>query len=284
MKYNCALVLEGGGMRCAYTNGILDYFIEEDIDFNYVVSVSAGVASALNFVSKDEGRALALTRDYAGDKRVASVRNMFTKGCFFDLNMIFNVLDKEVPFNYEAFKDSTTQMECGCFNLETGDVDYFNKDYLISDKSNKAIIASNSLPLLSKVVTIGPHHYLDGGMRDSIPLNRAIEQGYEKQVVILTNPSTYVREKESSLPLLKTFYHKYPTLIKAMENRHIVYNDMVERINTLEKEGKIFVLRPSVKLNVTRYSSDAATLNEAYDTGRKDAIALKDKLLAYLKE
>jgi len=283
MKYDVALVLEGGGMRCAYTNGILDYFIEQDIDFNYVVSVSAGVASALNFISKDEGRALALTRDYAGDKRVASVRNMFTKGCFFDLNMIFNVLDKEVPFNYEKFHDSSTQMECGCFNLETGDVDYFDKKYLEKDKKNQAIIASNSLPLLSKVQYFNNHHYLDGGMRDSIPLNRAIEQGYNKQVIILTNPSTYVREKESSLPLLKLFYHKYPTLIKAMENRHIIYNQMVERINTLEAEGKSFVIRPSVKLAVSRYSSDAETLNTAYKQGREDAIALKDQLLAYLQ-
>lgn len=282
MEYNCALVLEGGGMRAAYTNGVLDYFLDHDIDFSYIVSVSAGVGCAMNYIAKDKGRALKLSIDYASDKRVISVSNLLFKGGYFNLDTIFNVLDKEVPFNYEQFYKSNAKLELGCFNLATGDVDYFNKEDI--KKDNRCVIASNSLPMLSKIVEYNGQKYLDGGMRDSIPLNKAIEDGYQKQVIVLTNPKEYKRQKESALPLIKVIYHKYPKLIEAMERRHLVYNEMVERINELEAQGKVFVIRPSVKLDVSRYTKDEKTLREAYDQGASDIAKVKDDLLAYLNK
>ncbi|WP_423363002.1 patatin family protein [Mycoplasma sp. P36-A1] len=282
MKYNCALVLEGGGMRAAYTNGVLDYFITNDIDFNYVVSVSAGVGCAMNFIAKNKGRAQFLSTEYASDKRIMSATNLVSKGSYFDLNIIYNVLDKEVPFDYKTFYESSTELMVGCFNLKTGNVDYFNKEYI--KKDNSVVIASSSLPLLSKVIKVNNTPYMDGGMRDSIPLNKAIEDGYQKQVIILTNPADYVRSKESSLFLMKMAYRKYPKLIEAMERRHTVYNEMIERINKLEAENKVFVIRPTIKLEVGRYTKDALTLTNAYNQGATDVAFMKDKLLEYLKE
>ncbi|MDR3215496.1 MAG: patatin family protein [Bacilli bacterium] len=282
MKYEAALVLEGGGMRSAYTQGILDYFIEKDIDFNYIVGVSAGVGCALNFITKQKKRAITLSVDYASDKRVVGLKSFIKHHQFFNLDAIYNILDKEVFFDNEAFKKSSTILKTGCFNLDTGDVDYFDKEDIVDNKD--AVIASNSLPLLSKIVTLNNFHYLDGGMRDSIPLNKALNDGNKKIVIILTNPKEYQRQKESTLWLLRIFYRKYPFLIHAMEKRHLVYNDMVKKINVMENNQEIFVIRPTLKLEVTRYSKDKETLMKAYHQGIVDAQERHQQLINYLRD
>jgi predicted patatin/cPLA2 family phospholipase len=281
MIYNAALVLEGGGMRSAYTQGVLDYFIENDIDFNYIVGVSAGVGCAMNFITKQKGRAIKLGVDYASDKRVVGLQCWLKNRQFFNLDVLYNILDKEVFFDEEAFKKSKTILKTGCFNLGTGNVDYFDKEALVLSKD--PVIASNSLPLLSKIVKINGNKYLDGGMKDSIPLNKAIADGNKKAIIILTNPIDYVRQKESTLWLMKIFYRKYPLLLDAMSKRHIVYNDMVKKINKMADNNEVFVIRPSKKLNVTRYSKDKETLMEAYHQGISDAKANHQALLHYLK-
>lgn len=282
MKYNSALVLEGGGMRSSYTNGVLDFFMEVDIDFTYIVGVSAGVGTGINFVSKQIGRTKTLAFDYSNDKRVVGIRNFLLKGSYFNLDYLYNVLDKEVYFDYDTFKKSNSIFKAGCFNLNKGIVEYFDKKQL--EESNLPLIATSSLPIISKIVKIGDYKYLDGGIIDAIPLKRAIADGNKKFVVILTNPIEYRREKESSLTLIKLLYKRYPNLIKALENRHIEYNNIIEKINEMEASNEIFVIRPSIKLPVTRYSKDIKVLEETYNQGYSDAKRIALDLVNYLKE
>ncbi|MEG0686647.1 MAG: patatin family protein, partial [Erysipelotrichales bacterium] len=199
MKYNAGLVLEGGGMRASYTNGVLDYFMENNIEFKYVVGVSAGIMSGMNYISKQQGRARTLSVDYADDKRTIGVSNLIKHGQYFNLSHIYKVLDKEVFFDYDAFFNNDTIFKIGCFDVATGDVRYFNKNYLKENDTLDPIIASNSLPLLSKIVPIEDKKYLDGGIRDSIPLNISIADGNKKNVIILTNPIEYRRQPESTI-------------------------------------------------------------------------------------
>lgn len=280
MKYEAGLVLEGGGMRAVYTNGVLDFMMENDIDFTYIVGVSAGSGSAMNFVSKQIGRMNKISVDYGNDKRVIGPLNLIKHGSYFNLEFIYKHLDTEVFFDYDAFYNSTTKFYAGCFNVATGDVDYFSKDYM--KKSIEPIIATSSLPLLSKIVTIDGVKYLDGGIRDSIPLNKSLADGNKKNVIILTNPKEYRRKPESSLFLIKILYRKYPKLIEALKRRHTVYNDMIDRIAEMEKNNEVFVIRPTTALGVSRYTQDKESLTKAYNQGKEDAKKMKNDLLAYL--
>jgi predicted patatin/cPLA2 family phospholipase len=280
MKYNASLVIEGGGMRTAYTMGVLDYFMEQDIDFTYLISISAGVGTGMNFISKQIGRSLTFTTDYSNDKRVAGIGTFLKTGAYFNLDFIYNELEKEIYFDEKTFAENESEFKVGCFNMETGDVRYFNKDEII--QSRKPVIASNSLPILSKIVTIDGEKYMDGGIRDSIPLNKSLEDGNQKNVVILTNPSSYRREKEKQLLLIKARYFNYPKLIEAMEKRHLVYNEMLDKITQMESTGEIFVIRPSKDLGVTRYSRDKESLTNAYEQGKIDANTQHQALIDYL--
>lgn len=282
MKYEAGLVLEGGGMRAVYTNGVLDFLMENNIDFNYIVGVSAGSGSGMNFVSKQIGRMNTISVEYGNDKRVIGPANLLKHGSYFNLEYIYKHLDKEVFFDYDAFFNSTTKFYAGCFNLKTGDVDYFSKEEL--KKSLDPIIATSSLPLLSKIVTVDGVKYLDGGIRDSIPLNKSIKDGNKKNVIILTNPKEYRRKPESSLLLIKILYFRYPKLIEALKRRHTVYNDMIDKIAKMEKNNEVFVIRPTVALNVSRYTQDKESLTEAYNQGKRDAKKMKDALLRYLND
>ncbi|MDL2212028.1 patatin family protein [Erysipelotrichaceae bacterium OttesenSCG-928-M19] len=282
MKYNAGLVLEGGGMRSSYTQGVLDYFMENDIDFTYVVGVSAGVGCGMNFISKQIGRACKLSVDYGNDKRVAGFSSFIKHGQYFNLDTIYNKLDKEVFFDNETFAKSDTTFYAGCFNVETGDVEYFDKADMITSKD--AVIASNSLPLISKIVTINDKKYLDGGIRDSIPFNKSLADGNKKNVIILTNPIEYRRKKESTILLISILYFRYPKLIEALKRRHLVYNEMLEKINKMEANNEVFVIRPSIALEVSRYSRDKETLMTAYNQGKADAQRLKGDLIKYLSE
>ena len=282
MKYNAALVLEGGGMRSCYTAGVLDFFMEENIDFSYIVGVSAGCGCALNFISKQIGRACDLSVEYGNDKRVVGINNLLKNKGYFNLEAIYYELDKVVYFDYEKFYASDSRFLVGCFNLEKGVVEYFEKDDL--KKSLAPLIASSSLPLISKKVKIGNNHYLDGGIVDSIPLNKALKDNMEKRVVILTNPKEYVRKPESSIPLVKLLYFKYKHLISALKNRHIVYNEMMKKVNEMEDNKELFVIRPTKPLSVSRYSKDKETLLEAYNQGREDASKQLKALIKYLSE
>ncbi|MDF9867634.1 putative patatin/cPLA2 family phospholipase [Bacilli bacterium PM5-3] len=280
MKYEAGLVLEGGGMRASYTQGVLDFFMENDIDFTYIVGVSAGVGCGMNFISKQIGRACTLSVEYGDDKRVVGIGNLIKHGQYFNLDTIYNKLDKEVFFDYDAFNKSDTTFYAGCFNILSGEVEYFSKKSM--ENSTKPIIATSSLPLLSKIVEINGKKYLDGGIKDSIPLNKSLQDGNKKNVVILTNPIEYRRPKESSLPLVKVLYFRYPKLIEALKQRDTVYNNMLDKINEMEKNNEVFVIRPSKALSVSRYTKDKETLMEAYNQGKSDAKNKKDLLIKYL--
>lgn len=278
MKYDAALVLEGGGMRGAYTQAVLDVFIEHDIDFSYIVGISVGSGNAMSFMSKQKGRTFDLSLNYSHS--MVGLKQLFKHGSYFNLDRLFNELDKELFFDYDAFKQNDSQFYVGAFNVETGKVDYFDKASI--EKSNDPAIASSSLPILNKMKRIGDNKYFDGGLVDAIPLNKAIEDGNEKIVVVLTNPLEYVRKPESSLKLIKIIYRKYPKLIEAVANRHIGYNALLDKLNEMERNKEIFVIRPDDFLPVSRYTTDQEKLVATYEQGIHDTESKIADLIKYL--
>ncbi|MGL4774401.1 MAG: patatin-like phospholipase family protein [Clostridium sp.] len=276
-----SLVLEGGGMRGVYTAGVLDFFLDENIDIKYCVGVSAGACHGASYITKQKERNYRINIDYIDDKDYLSIRNLIKTGSLFGMDMLLKRIPRELdPFDYEFFKKCNCDFVVGTTDCHSGKPCYFNiEDF---NKSDAIMQATISLPMVAKIVKHKGMELLDGGISAPIPIKKAIEDGNEKHIVILTQHEGYRKKKTSSLSLLKLMYRKYPKLIKAMENRHILYNETLEFIKKLEENGECFVIRPSSPLEVGRFEKDKERLREIYRIGYEDGKALKKELLKFL--
>ncbi len=276
-----ALVLEGGGMRGLYTAGILDYFIENNIHFDTVTGVSAGALFGVNLLSEQKGRVLNYNVKYINDKRYMSIKSLITTGSFVNKEFCYDVIPFELDiFDFDTYKNATSDFYAVVTNIETGLAEYIK----ISDlkKDMDYLRASGSLPFISKPVEINGKKYLDGGIANSIPFEKALEDEYDKIVVILTRPKGYRKVKGNSL-LSKLVYRKYPNFEKALNNRYLNYNRQIEKIEELEKDGRIFVFRPSEHIEINRLEKDTKKLTQMHKLGLSDARDLYDKLIDYMQ-
>lgn len=277
-----SLILEGGGMRGVYTAGVLDLLLDEDIDIKYCVGVSAGACNCISYISKQKKRNYRVNLNYIRDKRYLSFSNLIKTGSAFGMDMLFNLIPNELePFDYEGFKNSGAKFIVGATNCETGLPEFYN----ISDfdlDGYGAIKASISLPLVAKVVDFDNKNLMDGGIAAPIPIQKAIDDGIEKHVVILTQHKGYRKSKNKMMPIIKRKYKKHSGLITAMENRYKVYNNTLEQLEELEEQGKCFVIRPSSPLEVSRFEKNKEKLEIIYNKGYEDAEKLVGDLRRFL--
>jgi len=283
MNNKIGLVLEGGGFRGLYTAGILDYFLEQDIQFPYVIGVSMGANNACNYLSKQIGRSLDVPYRYINDKRYFSYWRLFTRGQLFGMDFIFNDIPKElVPFDYQTFENSPTKLVFVATDCNSGEPAYFiNSDI---DISLSALEASISLPFASKKVKLNGQELLDGGISDPIPFQTAFDDGCEKVVVILTQPEWYRKEASNFKLMGNLFYKKYPKLIQALQNRHMVYNQQIEELQKLQQQGKAFIIQPKDKLPISRIEKDKEKLKETYQYGYKQSCEFIEHLMEFINE
>ncbi len=276
------LVLEGGGMRGLYTAGVLDAFLDAGIAFDYVIGVSAGACNAVSYLTGQRGRNYHVNIDYINDKRYMSVQNFLKDGCLFSEEMMFHKIPKElIPFDYEAFRQSKVSFVACCTSCLTGKPVYHRVDDLEADY--KPVLASMSLPLVSKMVSYHGDLLLDGGMADPIPAEKALHDGCDKLVAVLTREKGYRKSPESTLKLAKVFYRKYPKLVKAIADRHILYNAQLDLCRKLEEEGRAIVINPDEKVSIKRTEKDVQKLDALYHLGYKDAKRQADAIKVFLK-
>lgn len=274
------LVLEGGGMKGVYTAGVLDFFLDEEITFDAVYGVSAGACCACSYLSKQKGRSYHSMTDYIGDPDYASKRSLTKTGNYFNKDFIYRRLpDELLPFDYKTAFENPCKLYATVTNVETGKAEY----HLCLDyhKDIEYVCASSSLPLLSEIQTIDGKSYLDGGLSDAIPFQEA-KKNASKCVVVLTKPAHYQSTKQNAVLLraMKIKYHRYPNLLKTIENRHVAYNQSLSQI---EHSKDAFVIRPSKDLVIDRLESDPVKLKALYDLGYQDASDLKEELMTFLK-
>ena len=262
-------MLEGGALRGIYTAGVIDYLLENDFKFDTVIGVSAGALFGCNYISKQKGRALRYNLKYRHNKNYMGFYSLITTGnimnekfCFDDL---VNKLDK---FDYDTFNNNKTNFYAVVSNLETGKAEYKKITNMKDKKQIEYLRASGSMPIISKIVNIDNKKYLDGGMTDSIPVDWALKD-YDKVVVVSTRAIEY-RKKKSPIWPYKLFYRKYPKFIEAVKNRWIDYNKVQDRLIELEKDNKIFVIRPSYSTGISRLEKDLDKIKEQYNLGYND--------------
>ncbi|EEY10619.1 TPA: patatin family protein [Mannheimia haemolytica] len=274
------LVLEGGGLRGIFTAGVLDVFLDEHIHIDGAIGVSAGALFGVNLPSKQKGRALRYNKKYAKDKRYMGLHSLLTTGNIVNRDFAYYELPSKLePFDQQAFEDSGMDFWVTVTNVETGEPEYIKIDNMFEQM--EAFRATSSMPIVSKIVEIEGKKYLDGGVSDSIPVQKFIEMGYDKIIVVLTRPLEY-RKKPSSMWLFKRFYKKYPKLVQRWENRYAEYNQAVEQIIQLNEKQQIFVIRPSRTVKISRLETDVNKIQAMYDLGVEDAKNALAGLRAYL--
>ncbi|OSB09634.1 patatin family protein [Paraclostridium bifermentans] len=277
------LILEGGGMRGIYTAGVLDFFIEKNIEVDITIGVSAGSCHASSYLSKQYKRAYNATVDYINDKRYLSFSNLIKTGSIFGMDFMFNKIPNELNiYDYDTFAKSKSKFVVVATNCETGSPEYFE----LKDLKKEIIYmqASCSIPMFANIVEIDGFKLVDGGVSDSIPIEYALNQGYKKNIVVLTRDITYKKNKQKFLPIVNRKYKKFPNLIKAIENRHLNYNKSLNLVNQLEKDGDVLVIRPKKPVNVSQIEKNAKKLTSLYKEGYDDAKELYDKILDFIKK
>ena len=276
------LVLEGGAMRGLFTCGVLDVFMEQGIDFDGAVGVSAGACFGCNIKSRQIGRALRYNLRFAHDKRYCSLNSLIKTGNLYNADFCYRQIPQELDyFDYEALKTNPMEFYMCVTDVNTGKAVY---PKLIdgSEKELEWMRASASMPLVSKIVEIDGGKYLDGGISDSIPLKFIESVGYNRNVVILTQPRDYEKGPNRLMPLMKILMRKYPEFLKAMENRHRVYNEETRYVFDKEDQGDTFVICPDAPLGISRTEKDTTKLQRIYDMGREIALRKLNEIRVFL--
>ena len=260
-----ALVLEGGGLRGVFTAGVIDCFLENDINFDYVCGVSAGSCNAFAYVGKAKGFIKKCMMQQDKKNNFFGVRQMTESHKYVNLDKVFYDYTKQYNYNYDTFKKSKTKWEFVATNLKTGKADYlYSKDI---KKALKMGVASCSLPILTSPVEIDGNIYLDGGMADSVPVQRALDLGYDKVVVVATRKKgSFSSVKRAEKPIYNRLYKKYPNFLKAVEKRTSLYRQQIAFCEQLEKQGKVILIRPTLK-EVKRLESNLDELSLSYYHG-----------------
>ena len=276
------LILEGGAMRGMFTAGVTDVMMENGIAFDGAIGVSAGAAFGCNYKSGQIGRAVRYNMRFCNDKRYCGLGTLLKTGNIYNTEFCYG----EVPlkydvFDFKAFGENPMEFYVVCTDIETGEAVYHRYEGF-EDHGFDWIRASASMPVVSQIVEIDGRRLLDGGIADSIPLRHFESIGYDRNVVILTQPRGYQKAKNRMMPLIRMKYRKYPLLVAAMARRHSVYNDTLAYIEEKEKSGELFVIRPAQHLPVSRVEKNPEKLREAYEIGRKEAELQLNSLKQFL--
>ena len=279
-KDKVCLVLEGGAMRGIYSAGVIDVFLKKGIEVDAIIGTSAGALFGINYVSKQKERVLRYNKHYCKRKDYMGLYSLITTGNIMNKDFCFKDLVYELdPFDFKTFSESKTKFYATVTNLETGEAEYPQiKNF---EKDQEYLRASGSMPLVSKIVEIENKKYLDGGIADSIPVQKALDMGYGKVIVVTTRPIEY-RKKKSAIWPYKLLYKEYPKFIDKVSKRYQEYNDTVENIINLEKEEKIFVIRPTKVVKISKIEKNPEIIEEQYRVGYNDALKKLESLQKYL--
>lgn len=276
------IVLEGGAMRGMYTAGVLDTFMEYGLKPDMFVGVSAGALFGVNFLSGQKGRAIRYNCKYNKDKNYLGLRPLLREGNIISTEYAYHKVPHELdPFDDETYKKNPAKFYAVITNMETAKPEYVHIKSVFDQMDT--LRASGSMPAVSKPVILDGKEYLDGAIGDNIPFNWMLSQDVDKVVVILTRDMSYKKKPMFSL-FVNKYKKKYPLFAKAMANRHNLYNSQIEELKKLESEGKVFVIRPSEEVKISRTERNEKKLRSIYALGQKDAANRYEALIEYLSK
>ena len=276
--------MEGGAMRGMFTCGVIDVFLENHIDFDGAAGISAGAVFGCNFKSRQIGRAIRYNKKYGKDPRYGSFRSLLKTGDYFGAKFCYETLPDELdPFDRDTFSSNPMAFYVGATDVDTGEIRY----HLCTDGKEKDMLwmrASASMPVLSHVVEVDGYRLLDGGIADAVPFSFMENKGYNKNVIVLTQPKGYTKKKSRGSFAMNMLLHKYPAISRGMEHRHEMYNHQMQLIDERERSGVSLVIRPPQDLAIGRTEDDPEQLERVYQIGRKEAQNALPRIRAFLQE
>ena len=277
------LILEGGAMRGLFSAGVMDIFMENGIEFDAAIGVSAGAAFGCNYKSRQIGRVIRYNKRFARDKRFCSFRSLIKTGDLFGAEFCYHTIPEELDlFDNEAYLANSMDFYVVVTDIETGKAVYINSDEA-GDDSLECFRASASMPLVSRPVEIKGRKYLDGGIADSVPIQYFESIGYSRNVIILTQPAGFVKKPSSAVKLMKYALKKYPKVAETMADRHNEYNGTLDYIAEKEKAGDVLVIRPEAPLEIGRIEHNPDKMQKVYDLGRAAGKKHLDKVKDFIK-
>ena len=265
------LVLEGGGLRALFSAGVIDVMMENHITFDGMIGVSAGATFGSNYKSGQIGRALRYNIALKDDPRYISWRSFFKTGDLVGAEFSYHVMPTELDvFDYEAYRQNPMEFHVVCTDAETGEPVYKQLD-VMDYEGLEWVRASASMPIVSKPVPLEGRKLLDGGIVNSIPLKHFQELGYDRNIVVLTQPKGFFKKRTKLMPLFHLTMRKYPAIIKAMGRRHLMYNEQLRYLAEEEKKGNILLIYPEDTLPIGRTELDEEKMLQVYQLGRASA-------------
>lgn len=280
--YKTGLILEGGAMRGMFTCGVLDVFMENGISFDGAAGISAGATFGCNIKSRQIGRALRYNMKFSRDWRYCSLKSLIKTGDLYGAEFCYHTIPEKLdPFDRAAFESDPMEFYIGATDVETGEV-RFHKCTDGGPRDIEWMRASASMPVVSNIVTVDGYKMLDGGIVCSVPYEYMEEQGYNRNVIVLTRQKGYRKKKSSIVPLVKLVLRKYPAMGRAMAVRHIVYNAQMDEIERKEARGEVLVIRPPEDPGIGRTEKDPAELERVYQMGRSEAMRMLPEIRAFL--
>ena len=265
------LVLEGGGMRGIYTVGVLDTLLNHNYLADYLIGVSAGASNGVSYISGQKDRAKRTIINYIGDKRYLSISNYIKTGSLFGMDFLFKEIPEKLEiFDHDAFFRCKCDYRVGVTNVETGKEEYYGKEALVKEDKNILLQASASIPMAAPIVNYKGKRYLDGGTADPIPIKKAFEDGCDKVIVVLTRDRNYKKKPTPAKPIYSFVFRKYPKMVELLKMRHQIYNDTLEFIKEMEREGKAFVIAPDKPIEIERFEKDKNRLLKIYSNAVRD--------------
>ena len=280
------IVLEGGGFRGIYTAGILDYFLDQNWHFPYVIGVSMGTVNGANYIAKQKGRSIEVPSEFLYDPRYFSYKNLITQGNLFGMDFIFHEIPRKYnKFDYKTFEASDQEFVMTAMDVQFGGSKYFRKDELNEAEVLDAMRASCSLPFISKMVTFKGKKYLDGGLSDSIPIKKAFEDGVDKVIALVTREEGYRKEiKEPNAIKIGSgnlVYRGFPKVMDAVNNRSKSYNQEIEYMEEMVKTGKVMAIYPKEPIDMGRTERNKDKLEKCYKDGYKRGKELHNEIVAF---
>jgi len=278
------LILEGGAMRGMFTAGVLDVLDEKNLLFEFVIGVSAGSCMGASYISRQKGRSRNITLTYRHHPRYFGLRNLLREGNLFSAQFTYEEIPRKlIPFDYQTFEQSQQRFVVVATDCKTGQAVYLKNDTKEHiDNMIQSIRASASMPFVSKPVLINNMYLLDGGMADSIPIEYAMKNGYDKSVLILTRPKGYFKKTKGTLALFKFFMPRYPQLAEALYRRAEQYNHSLALAEKLAEDGKCMIIYPPPDIKVGRLEGNLKKLDELYQAGYKAGLECAEDLKNFL--
>lgn len=279
---NSCLVLEGGGLRGAFTSGVLEFFLENNIQFERVVGVSAGACTGATYLSQQKGRNWNVNVEAPDDSRFMGLKHLLLKGCYFNMPFIFEEIPNRIyPYDEAAFYQSNTAFDAVITSAETGERVVLSKNEISSIGLNRVLQASSSIPVISKPVDIGGQLYFDGGISDSIPAKYALER-HQKAVVILTRPRGYRKDETCNALFYRQLFRRKPAFMNAILSRNAAYNKALDFCFQMEKEGRLYVIAPSPEYSVGRTERSFKKRADFYNHGYRLIKEDQERLFRFL--